>query len=134
MKAFKLSARYEDSFILLIFLLLVQVATRKTRQEQPESTKVWQKFVTTLNNHSLRLFVLVSVLFTTYVALVNIILPLYLTNIVANSAKQVGISVGSVANLFTWCYISVRAVLQLPLVQVLGSLVKVQVLIISMLL
>ncbi len=125
---------FADSFILLIFLLLAQIATRETRQEQPESAKVWQKFVTALNDHSLRLFVLVSVLFTTYVALVNIILPLYLTNIVANSAKQVGLSVGSVANLFTWCYVGIGAVLQLPLVQMLGSLVKVQVLIISMLL
>ena len=125
---------FADSFILLLFLLLAQIATRETRQEQPESAKVWQKFVTALNDHSLRLFVLVSVLFTTYVALVNIILPLYLTNIVANSAKQVGLSVGSVANLFTWCYVGIGAVLQLPLVQVLGSLVKVQVLIISMLL
>jgi len=122
---------FADSFILLIFLLLAQIATRETRQEQPESAKVWQKFVTALNDHSLRLFVLVSVLFTTYVALVNIILPLYLTNIVANSAKQVGLSVGSVANLFTWCYVGIGAVLQLPLVQVLGSLVKVQVLMIS---
>ena len=125
---------FADSFILLLFLLLAQIATRETRQEQPESAKVWQKFVKALNDHSLRLFVLVSVLFTTYVALVNIILPLYLTNIVANSAKQVGLSVGSVANLFTWCYVGIGAVLQLPLVQVLGSLVKVQVLIISMLL
>jgi MFS family permease len=125
---------FTDSFILLLFLLLAQIATRETRQEQSESAKVWQKFVTALNDHSLRLFVLVSVLFTTYVALVNIILPLYLTNIVANSAKQVGLSVGSVANLFTWCYVGIGAVLQLPLLQVLGSLVKVQVLIISMLL
>jgi MFS family permease len=50
---------FADSFILLIFLLLVQIATRETRQEQPESAKVWQKFVTALNDHSLRLFILV---------------------------------------------------------------------------
>lgn len=125
---------FADSFILVIFLVLAQIATRETRQQQPESAKVWQKFVTALNDRSLRLFVLVSVLFTTYIALVNIILPLYFTNIVANSAKEVRLSVGSVANLFTWCYVGIGAVLQLPLVQVLGSLVKVRVLIISMLL
>ncbi len=120
--------------MLLIFLFLVQTAIVETRQEQPEPTGVWQKFTTALNDRSLQLFVLVNVLFTIYVALVSSVLPLYFTNIVTSNAKQAGLSIGSIANLFTWCYIGVGTLLQLPLVQVLGSFAKVQVLMISMLL
>lgn len=125
---------FAATFVLLIFLLLVQTAIVETRQEQPEPTGVWQKFTTALNDRSLQLFVLVNVLFTIYVALVSSVLPLYFTNIVTSNAKQAGLSIGSIANLFTWCYVGVGTVLQLPLVQVLGSFAKVQALMISMLL
>ncbi|HEY9661078.1 MAG TPA: MFS transporter, partial [Allocoleopsis sp.] len=69
-------------------------------------------------------FVLVNVLFTTYIALVGNVLPLYLTTIVPES--------WSVASLFTWCYIIVGAVIQLPLVQLLKPMPKVRALMLSM--
>jgi MFS family permease len=125
------------SLILLVFLILIQIAVVETRQDSLEHTNTLQGFVVALNDRSLRLFVLVNVLFTTYIALVNITLPLYFTTITAANAEataEAGASLGSVANLFAWCYVSIGAILQLPLVQVLGSLMRVQVLMISMLL
>lgn len=125
------------SLIFLVFLVLIQVAVTETRLHQPEHSDPLQGFVVALKDRSLRLFVVVNVLFTTYIALINSTLPLHLTNVVSPSAQttiEAGSDLVSIANLFTWCYLGFGAVLQLPLVQVLGSLQRVQVLMISMLL
>lgn len=129
---------FVDSFILMMFLVLIQLAIPETRQDNLEHSDTLQRFAVALNDRALRLFILVNVLFTTYVALVNSVLPLYFTHVVAVSVPEVtteaGVSLSRVTNLFTWCYVGFGAVLQLPLAQVLGSLLKVQVLMISMLL
>jgi len=126
------------SLILLLFMILIQVAISENRQENLGYSDTLQGFAIALKDRSLRLFVLVNILFTTYIALVNSILPLYyFTDVVTTSAAvatEEGASVVSVANLFTWCYVGFGAILQLPLVQVLGSLLQVKVLLISMLL
>ena len=125
---------FVDSLILVMFLVLLLVASTETRQDNPEHSDTLQRFLVALSDRSLRVFILVNVLFTTYVALVNSVLPLYFTNVVAASVPEAGASLGSVANLFTWCYVGVGAVLQLPLAQVLGSLLKVKILMIAILL
>lgn len=126
------------SLILLVFLVVMQMAIAETRQENSEHSDTLQGFVVAMNDRSLRLFVLANVLFTTYVALVNSTLPLYFTNFIAASVQNVnpeaGATLVNVANLFTWCYVGIGAVLQFPLVQVFGSFSRVRVLIISMLL
>lgn len=126
------------SLIFLIFLVLIHIAIAETRQDELEHSDPWRGFVVALQDRSLQLFVLVNVLFTTYIALVNSILPLYLTKVISTatvaSEVAVGPALGSVANLFTWCYIGFGAVLQLPIVQMLNSVQKVRVLMISMLL
>lgn len=128
-----------SSLILLIFLILVQVAIAETQQEKVTQPNTLQGFVVALNDRSLQLFVLVNVLFTTFIALANSILPLYFTNLpVAKSSLSESLlsesSLINVANLFTWCYIGFGAVLQFPIVQILSSLLRVRVLMISMLL
>lgn len=126
------------SLIFLIFLVLIQIAIIETRQEDPEHSGTLQGFVVAFKDRSLQLFVVVNVLFTTYIALVNSTLPLYFTKVISTPAPdattEAGSTLASVANLFTWCYIGFGAVLQLPIVQVLNSVLKVQVLMISMLL
>lgn len=126
-----------DSLILLMFLALIQLAVVDNRQNNLEPVDTVQGFAVALNDRRLRLFVLVNVLFTTYIALVSSTLPLYLTNVFAASVPSTmesGSSLGSVANLFTWCYVGLGAVLQLPLVQVLSSWLRERVLMLSMLL
>jgi MFS family permease len=126
-----------DSLILVVFLVLILVAVTETRQEHPEHTDTLQGFVVALRDRSLLLFVLVNVLFTTFIALVSSTLPLYFTNVVSISPQATqasGTSIVSIANLYTWCYVGLGAVLQVPIVQVLGSVPKVRILGISMLL
>ena len=125
------------SLILVVFLVLILVAVTETRQEHPEHIDTLQGFVVALRDRSLLLFVLVNVLFTTYIALVSSTLPLYFTNVVPISPEAIpasGTSIASIANLYTWCYVGLGAVLQVPIVQVLGSVPKVRILGISMLL
>ncbi len=122
--------------ILLVFLLLVQVAIADTHAE-PLNTDPLQGYGLALRDRSLQIFVSINILFTTYIALVSSTLPLYFTNFVSRGVPGIGdagVSIISVASLFTWCYVGVGAVLQFPLVQVLTSLLNVQVLTISMLL
>ncbi len=116
--------------ILLIFLMLIQFAIVDAEQNTPEHSDTLQGFVLALKDRALQFFLLVHVLVVTYIALISSTLPLYFTNFVSTSISQS--SLVSVANLFTWCYIGIGAVLQLPLVQVLTSLLKVRVLMISM--
>lgn len=124
--------------VLLMFLMLIQIASTDTRQDALENSDPLQGFGLAFKDRALQIFVLINVLFTTYIALVNSTLPLYFTNFISASIPQatskVESSLVSVANLFTWFYIGIGAVLQLPLVQILTSLLNLQVLMISMLL
>lgn len=128
---------FVGGLILAGFLLWILIAVQETRQESSEHSDTLQGFVVALRDRSLLLFVLVNVLFTTYIALVNSTLPLYFTNVVSLTPEATpasGTSIANVANLFTWCFIGLGAVLQVPIVQVLGSVPKVRVLAISMVL
>ncbi|MUL37928.1 MFS transporter [Gloeocapsopsis dulcis] len=122
-----------SGILFLIFLVLIQLAIVETRHDVHE-TNTLQGFAIALKDQALRLFVVVNVLFTTYVALVSSTLPLYFTSLLLNTTQNTASSLTSVANLFTWCYVGLGVVLQLPLVQILGSLMKIKVLMISMLL
>jgi MFS family permease len=113
--------------VLLVFLLLIQVAVTETRQDRSQYADPVQGFVTALGDRSLQLFMGVNVLFTTYIALVNSTLPLYFTRVASETPSPVNI-----ANLFTWCYLGLGAVLQLPLVQLLSSVSGIRVLMLSM--
>lgn len=123
--------------LLLMFLILIQVAIAETRQNDSQESDILQGFAIALQDRSLRLFVLVNVLFTTFVALVSRTLPLYFTSLVATpieATTEASSLPVNVASLFTWCYIGFGAVLQVPIVQVLRSWLSVSVLTISMLL
>ena len=124
-----------DSVVLLIFLVLVQVAITENQQHDADRSDTLQGFAVAFGDRSLKLFMLVNILFTTYIALVVSTLPLYFTNVVsvgASNSEAAGASFSSIANLYTWCYVILGAVLQLPLVQILGSLPRIRILMISM--
>jgi MFS family permease len=125
------------SLILVVFLVVILIAITETRQEHLEHSDTLQGFVVALRDRSLILFVVVNIVFTTYIALVSTTLPLYFTKVVSlgsDATPASGTSIGSIANLYTWCYVGLGAVLQVPIVQVLGIVPKVRVLGISMLL
>ncbi|MEP0909574.1 MFS transporter [Leptolyngbya sp. GB1-A1] len=116
---------------IVFFLILTQFAMRETQEFQPGADPL-SGFGIALRDRSLLLFVLVNILFTTYIALVSSTLPLYLTRLSAANAVSPEQTVSDVAQLFTGCYIGLGAVLQLPLVQGLRGWSKVRALMLSM--
>lgn len=120
--------------IYLAFVLMVQFTMPETRQAHPSEHHSSTGLLVALKDKSLLIFILANVLFTTYIALVNSTIPLYFTNFVPAISGGAGATVGSTANLFTWCYIGVGAVLQLPIAQLFKRLPKVRVLMLALIL
>lgn len=97
--------------VLLILFLTAAVETRKQETESHDTAKGWK---TALTDSRLIIYLLVNTLFITYIALVGSSLPLYFVNFG-------GTSDSTVANLFTWGYIGLGALFQVPVVKVLSK-------------
>ena len=111
-----------------LFGLLIQILMTNDYPSRSKHERSGQGWVAALKDKALVVFMLANVFFTTYVALVTTTIPLYFTNFIAGNDPIPGISVGSTAGLFTWCYIGVGAVLQLPNTSILTPLRRIFVL------
>lgn len=118
--------------IFLLFFLLIQfgMEARSSTAATSLAAGIWAA----LKDKLLLLFLVINSFYALYVALVTSTIPLYFTNFVAGSDNIPGVSVTSTANLFTWCYIGVAVVMQLPIAQLFTFFPRVRVLISSMLL
>jgi MFS family permease len=112
----------------LAFLGLVQGAMTQDQPLPPKTDSAGGGIVSALKDKALVVFMAANTFFTTYVALVTSTIPLYFTNFMAGSDPIPGVSVGSTASLFTWCYIGVGAVLQIPTTSLLTPLRRIWVL------
>ncbi len=118
--------------IFISFLLLVQGAIAETRQDQTGTHNTATGILVALRDRSLLTFILANLLFTTYIALVTTTVPLYFTNFIPAMGANPGASLASTASLFTWCYVGLGALLQLPVAQVFSRLSRTRVLMIAM--
>ncbi len=118
--------------IFLAFLVLLQTTMTTAQQPQSKQENLAQGIVVALRDKRLLLFVLANCFYATYVALVTSTVPLYFTNFVSGSDSVPGVSITGTANLFTWCYVGVGAIVQLPIAQWFTSLQRVRVLMVSM--
>ena len=80
-----------------------------------------QGWIIAFHDNSLWIFFLVNVMFTTYMAVIQSILPLYLTNFTINNQ----FSITDISGLFS-LHIAFAALFQLPIVKVLNSLTNIQ--------
>lgn len=112
----------------VLFLLLMQAMMTNDYPSSPKSDRTGAGLLAALQDKALVVFMLANVFFTTYVALVTSAIPLYFTNFVAGNDPIPGVSVGSTASLFTWCYIGVGAVLQIPTTSILTPFRRIFVL------
>ena len=122
-----------SGLVFFAFLLLIQTRLTETGHHHVTHDHTVKGLWLALKDRSLIVFVLANVLFTTYIALVTSTIPLYFTNFVPAMGANPGASLASTANLFTWCYIGVGALLQLPIARLLGAFTKVKVLMLAML-
>lgn len=121
------------SLFFLSFLGLVQFAIPETRPPHAAHESTTQGIWIALRDRSLITFVLANVLFTTYIAIITSTTPLYFTNFVTGIGESSGGSVTGTASLFTWCYIGMGALLQLPIARIFTDFRRVRVLMLAML-
>ncbi|MEM8604826.1 MAG: MFS transporter [Cyanobacteria bacterium P01_H01_bin.121] len=115
----------------LLFLLIIYATIAETRQPQAVVTSVGQSWRQAFGDRRLLLWLTTNLFFTTYVAHLSTILPLYLANFVPGAETSTGFAEQTISYFFFW-QILLRTVLQLPLTQVLKRLHFITALIISL--
>ncbi len=109
-----------DSISFLIFLGVIYRSIPETLNHEHTSPNLLYSWRFVLRDRSLQIFAVANILFTTYLALLNSALPLYLTRFVS-ATPATTYHPGMISILFTW-YIGLCVLLQLPIVRVLRPL------------
>ena len=118
-----------DAISFLVFLAVVYWAIPETRQfEKDHSQRAFRGWAVAFGDRKLMIYVLVNILFTTYLSQVNSTMPLYFTNFVSSRFSPQIISA-----LFTW-HVGLAALCQLPVARFLNRFSRPRALIFSMLL
>ncbi len=118
-----------DGISFLVFLGIVYAAIPETRKlDQNYSQPAFQGWAVALGDRKLMIYVLVNILFTTYLSQVNSTMPLYFTNFVSG-----GFSPQVISALFTW-HIVIAVLCQLPIARFLNRFSRPRALTFSMLL
>ncbi|MCS6812317.1 MAG: MFS transporter [Cyanobacteria bacterium] len=105
-----------DAVSFLVFLGVVYVAIPETADFSQRPPSMWSGWVIGLRDRALLLFLLVNILFTTYIVQVQATLPLYLSNFVQGSASGKGFTSDTISILFSW-HIFLGMVFQFPIVR-----------------
>ncbi|NJL89261.1 MAG: MFS transporter [Coleofasciculaceae cyanobacterium SM2_1_6] len=117
-----------DGISFLVFMAVIYFAITNNQPPSSEHQKSpFQAWGVALRDRIFLLFLLVNILFTTYLAYVNSTMPLYFTNFVT------GFSEGTVSFLFSF-HIVFAALLQMPIARFLNRFSRVHSLIFSILL
>ena len=111
-----------DGFSFILFYAVISWTIEekvfKSNSIPPTIQQGWQK---AFQDRHLWIFLLVNAMFTTYMAVIQSILPLYFTNFTVNQQ----FSITNLSGLFS-LHIAFAAVFQLPMVKVLNSLTHIK--------
>jgi MFS family permease len=123
-----------DAISFVVFFAIVYAAIAETRQfDAPDPKQVGKGWVVALSDRHLMVYVLVNILFTTYLAQVHSTMPLYFTNFVSGGTSKGGFSPQMISSLFTW-HVGCAALCQLPVARALNRFSRPHALTISMVL
>lgn len=124
-----------DGISFVLFFIVVYTAIAETYEFSPQQSQYYQGWLTALGDRTLMIYVVVNVLFTTYLSQIQSTLPLYLKNFVTfgELGFQQGFSEKIISGLFTW-HIVFAVICQLPMARVLNYVSRINALIISMML
>ncbi len=109
-------------FALFTLLMITAAADQRDDAEIPAAQAGWKQALT---DRKLLIYLLVNTLFITYMALVNGSLPLYFVNFGGTPELLV-------SNLFTWGFIGLGALVQVPVVKLLTRFSYLQALMLSL--
>lgn len=120
-----------DAVSFVVFFAVVYLAIRETYQPQATASVSLQgSWMTALADRRLLVFVLVNVIFITYIAQLHSTLPLYLKNFVPVAASGKGFTESTISGLFSW-HLAIAILCQLPVARALRRFTHPQALTIS---
>lgn len=120
-----------DAISFLVFFAVVYFAIQETYQLQADksSASLPGSWATALSDRRLLVFVIVNIIFTTYIAQIHSTLPLYLKNFVPVEEAK-GFSETTISVLFGW-HLAIAILCQLPAARVLNRFSHPQALAVS---
>jgi MFS family permease len=132
------SGSYRSLFIIdgvsfILFFVVVFVAIAETRHCQSISDinhRQITAWLRALSDRRLLVYIIVNVIFTTYISQLHSTLPIYLKNFVTVESDSKGFSESIISSLFAWHLIS-TIIVQLPINRILRRFSHPQALIIS---
>ncbi len=111
-----------DGLSFVVFYAVIYWAIKEKKVPRNIDTPtVKEGWAIAFKDQKLWIFFVVNVIFTTYMAVIQSILPLYLTNFTANNQ----FSINNISGLFT-LHIALAVLFQLPMVRVLNSISNIQ--------
>ena len=122
-----------DGISFVLFFAIIYFAIAETYKFSPHHKPSHQGWLTALRDRALMIYVLVNILFTTYLAQIHSTLPIYLKNFVAVGDLQSGFSEKVISGLFTW-HITFAVICQLPMARLLNYFSRINALILSLIL
>lgn len=120
-----------DGISFVIFFLIVYFAIAETYNFTDQHQSQNNGWLTALKDRRLTIFLVVNVLFTTYLSQIQSTLPLYFKNFVSVGESQLGFSEQVISGLFSW-HITLAAIAQLPIARWLNSFSRIKALTISL--
>ena len=122
-----------DGISFVLFFAIIYFAITETYKFSPHQSPSHQGWLTAFSDRALMIYVLVNILFTTYLAQIHSTLPIYLKNFVTVGDLQQGFSEKVISGLFTW-HITFAAICQLPMARLLNYFSRINALIMSLIL
>jgi MFS family permease len=122
-----------DAISFAVFFVVIWIAIQETSQQKTQKNfeggniKAWRN---ALRDRTLRIYIIVNILFTTYISQLHSTLPLYLKNFVSTGSPQLGFPETTISSLFAW-HLVVSILMQLPIAKLLKRLSHPQALTVS---
>ena len=117
------------SFVVFFGVIYFAVAETYRPQETASISSVQGSWATALRDHRLLVYVLVNIIFTTYISQLHSTLPLYFKNFVQVESGK-GFAETTISALFAW-HLALAILCQLPVARVLKRLTHPQALTVS---
>lgn len=130
------SGNYRSLFIIdgisfAIFFGIIYFAIAETFQFNSQHSRSDRGWLLALSDRRLTVYVIVNILFTTYLSQVQSTMPLYFKNFISVGDTGSGFSEKVISGLFTW-HITLAAICQLPVARWLNRLTRIQALQVSL--
>ncbi|MBW4574526.1 MAG: MFS transporter [Aphanothece sp. CMT-3BRIN-NPC111] len=119
-----------DAISFLVFMGVVYAAIPETLRSGKRHQQPLANWMTALRDRTLLVFVLVNIIFTTYIAQLQSTMPLYFKNFVSVEGTGMGFAETTISAIFAW-HLALAIVCQLPIARALKRFSHPQALTIS---